>query len=252
MSHFVTGYAQPGKAKSRLVLEAFTEGCAGRVVESMELEEGTAAFYGVVRLESLYRQARARGDWIYCDNAFLDVVRGTHFRAARNRLQDGAGKPDWARFKEMGIEVKPWRKDGRHIVVVMQSEHFMKEVVGWPHGAVGWQQDVLHRIKKSTDRPILVRHWSSNKAERAKTLANDLQNAWALVTHASAAANEALLAGVPVFVTEDCAASPMAGEWNIDAPFYPEDREAWAAGLAAKMWTLEEMRAGDAWRSLNE
>lgn len=239
-------FPQPHKEKSRLVLEAFAAGAGG------QSKDGTPAFYGVVGLESLWREARARGDYWYLDNAFLDCVRSTHFRAARNRLQDGAGKPDWVRFKSMGIEVKPWRKDGRHILVAMQSEHFMKEVAVWPGGAIGWQDTVLRRIKEATDRPIVVRHWSRDKNERMRSLQSDLKGAWALVTHASAAANEAVLNGVPVFVTDPlCAAAPMAGSWDIEKPNYPETRPEWAAGLAGRMWTLDEMREGMAWQALH-
>jgi hypothetical protein len=32
----------------------------------------------------------------------------------------------------------------------------------------------------------------------------------------------------------------------------PDDRESWAATLAAQQWTLEEMRSGLAWRELQE
>jgi hypothetical protein len=247
----VVGYPQPSKAKSRAVLEAFVAGCGGRIADGGVLHEGVAAFYGVVGIEPLWHVARARGEFLYLDNAFLDCVRGSHFRAARNRLQEVGGL-EWGRFKAMGIEVKPWRKDGKHVLVVMQSEHFMRHVAGWPSGADGWQDSTLRWIREKTDRQIIVRHWSRDKNERMRALRSDLQDAWCVVAHGSAAANEALLEGIPVFVTDtgSAAAQMACVTWNIEAPYYPENRCEWAARLAGSMWTLDEMRAGMAWRAL--
>jgi hypothetical protein len=243
VSHSVTCFSQPGKLKSRLVLEAFAQGCGGKLAETYELKEGYSAFYGVVGLEPLWRQAKEFG-YYYLDNSFFDAARGTHFRVAKNRLQDGSGIPDFHRLKRFGIQIKPWQR-GRHIVVAMQSDHFMREVVGWTGGADGWQANVLNQLKKQTDRPIVVRHWNRDKHERAKSLKADLQGAHALITHASAAANEALIDGIPVFVTDPlCAAAPMGGTWDVENPAYPEGREEWAATLCNRMWTLDELRQG--------
>lgn len=237
-------YPQPGKDKSRRILEAFAAGCGGKFGG-----EGTPAFYGVVGLESIWHAARARRDFIYLDNAFFDCARGTHYRAARNRLQQ-AGGPDFKRLAGLDVTVQPWRKSGRHVLVVMQSDHFMREVAGWPHGAQNWQATVLRRIKEQTDRPIVVRHWSRDKVERAQALRSDFKDCWMVVTHASAAANEALLDGIPVYVTDqDCAAVPMASR-NIEDPYYSEDRAHWVARLAGSQWTLREFVDGVAWRAL--
>lgn len=223
------------------MLEAFAHGVGGTIAGKYEIQDGYSAFYGVVGLEPLWKQAKARG-FYYLDNSFFDAARGTHYRVAKDRLQDWT-VPDLNRYKQIGIEVKPWRK-GRHIVVAMQSDHFMREVVEWSGGALGWQYDVLRFIKESTDRPIVVRHWSRDKNERARSLRADLEGAHLLVTHASAAANEAILEGVPVLVTDSlCAAYRMSSK-DIEDPSYPEGREEWAATLCNSMWTLEEMRRG--------
>lgn len=251
MNPSVGCYPQPGKARSREVLEAFAKGAGGEIrVSGACLQPGAAAFYGVVGIEHLLHLAIAEGrDWYYGDNAFFDVGRGKFFRFARRTLQPAwMLNPDYIRLQDLGAKVRPWRRDGRRIVVVEQSEHFLKLV-----GANRWLERVLADLAKVTDRPIKVRRWSRDKIGAAKSLQLDLHGAWALVTHMSAAANEALLAGVPVFVSGLCAATPMAsGELkNIENPRYPEGREDWAAGLAAEQWTLEEIRNGMAWRRLN-
>lgn len=249
----VVCYPQPGKARSRQVLEAFAAGAvAARVLPVLgpALErEGGAAFYGVVGIEHLLRLAIAeKREYFYGDNAFFDRGRGKFFRFARNCLQlHDLAKPDHARAKAQGLHCRPWRRDGRRIVVVPQSEHFMRLVA-----QDGWLFRVLRELEQHTGREIVVRLWRRDKDKAARTLHADLKDAWALVTHMSAAANEALLYGVPVFVSGRCAAAPMAsGELSaIESPRYPEGREEWAAGLAAMQWTLEELRSGMAWRAL--
>lgn len=246
-------YPQPGKARSRLVLEAFAKGSGGRLATwpAQRLEPQPAAFYGLVGIEHLLREARrGKQDWFYGDNAFFDRCRGTFFRFARNEMQlSSQVKPDRARLAAIGVRPRPWRHVGKHIVVVEQSAHFLGLC-----SSTTWLTDVLARLRQHTDRPIRVRAWDRDKAKAAASLQADLEGCWALVTHMSAAATEALVTGVPVFVTGPCAASPMASGAlaDIESPKYPEGREEWAAGLAARQWTLEEIAAGMAWRALQE
>jgi hypothetical protein len=240
-------YPQPGKARSREVLEAFATGCGGKIAQSLELEEGPAAFYGTIGLEALVRRAMAEGRAYLGDNSFFDCGRGKFFRFAKNAFQiSSLAPPDYARFKSLGLVVKPWQR-GEHIVIVEQSAHFLNLV-----GASNWLARTLAELKACTDRPLKVRLWNRDKGGAAKSLQADLEGAHALVTCMSAAANEALLAGVPVFVTGPCAATPMASGplSEIERPRYPDGREDWAAGLAGRQWVLEEFRSGLAWRQL--
>lgn len=249
----VTCYPQPNKAKSRLLCEAFARGARGVVDTSGQLQPGPAAFYGTVGLEPLFRQAQGAGDWYYLDNAYFDRARGTHFRAGKNALQ-GRGKPDWLKFGALKLGVQPWTRSGRHVLVIEQSDYFMREVARWPGGLQTWRQMVLETLGRSTDRMVVVRHWQRDKAERARTLHEELKGAWALVTHASAAANEALVAGVPVFLTGPGAAMVMGSSEleNIERPRRPDGRMEYCATLAGAQWTVEEIENGDAWRALNE
>lgn len=248
----LTCYPQPGKARSYILLEAFAQGSGGTVklTRSAVLEPGGAAFYGAIGIENLVRLAIAeRRTWFYGDNAFIDAFRGKFFRFARNAFQiSRLMPPDHARLKALGVTIKPWKKDGRHIVVAEQSTHFLNLA-----GAENWLLRVLVDLPKHTDRPIKIRRWGRDKSKAGKSLIQDLEGAWCLVTHMSAAANEALLAGVPVFVSGQCAATPMAsGELSaIESPRYPDGREEWAAGLAGQQWTVDEIRRGDSWRALS-
>ena len=261
----VVCYPQPGKARSREVLEAFAAGAraAGARADLCTTPPdrpgpGGAAFYGCVGLERLLAQARASSnDWWYGDNAFFDRSRGRYFRFAHNAFQSDHGSrltdhgvEARSRLAALGVALAPWHRGGRHVVVVEQSAHFL----GLCGAGADWLDRTLGEIRRGTDRPLRVRAWRRDKDKAAATLAHDLAGAWALVTHTSAAANEALLAGVPVFVTGPCAATPLAGGplSALEQPRYPDHREDWAAGLAASQWTLDELRAGMAWRALQD
>jgi hypothetical protein len=184
----------------------------------------------------------------YGDNSFTDRERGRFFRFAKNAFQIATLQPpNYGRLKAQGIKINPWRR-GRHIVIVEQSAHFL-DLCG--EGS-DWLSRTLLKLGQLTDRPLRIRPWRRDKDNAARSLRSDLENAHALVTHASAAAIEAVLAGVPVYVTGQSAAVPVAsGELSgIESPIYPDNREEWAAGIANSHWTLEELRQGMAWRRL--
>lgn len=248
----IIGYPQPGKSKSLAVVGAFVAGARGHISRNTERldENAEPVFYGVVGIEHLLRQAIDEGrTFYYGDNGFFDRTRGTHFRFGRNSLQfSGETRPSWERWNALNIEIRAWRQTGKHIVVVEQSEHFMR-LVGKPD----WLEETLADLRTFTSREIVVRPWTSNKKFASASLHEDLREAWALVTYSSSAAVEAVLDGVPVFVGGDCAAAPMASGTleSIESPETPKGRKSWAAGLAGLQWTLEELRRGDAWRVLS-
>lgn len=243
----IVAYAQKDKQKSRRVLEAFAAGCGGRMASANveRLEPGDVAFYGVRPPWShLWRQAQIeRRTVYYLDNAFWDADRETKFRVGRNVVQMYEfPKRDYLAFDR---PIMPWRVGGEHIVVCPQSSEFMVCVERFTEQWTDW---VCRRLRMYTTRPLVIRA----KRDR-RPLADDLKGAWALVTHTSAAANEALVAGIPAFTTGLCAASSMSNHdlAQIEHPRCPDGRAAWAAAVSAHQWTLEEMRDGTCWKALH-
>ena len=257
-NHSVTCYPSPGKAKAAMLCEAFAAGSGGSVGDYRRgLQPGAAFFYGVVdETWRLFNEARVEGrDWFYCDNAYFDRGRQAYFRVTRNAFQQiTITRPDYKRLDTIGVKVKPWRESGEHIVVCEQSDSFMR-LCGYKGD---WLRETCHELTKYTTRELRIRKWNRDKSKMAATLKADLAGAWALVTHMSAAANEALLVGVPVFVTGACAALPVASGRSaedfrsIDSPVYPGGRSEWAAALVTQQWSTDEIRSGKCWRELNE
>ena len=250
----VTCYPTPGKAKALMICDAFARGASGAVRDPRHgAQPGAAFFYGVVDATArIFNTVRDEGrDWYYADNAYFDRGRQAYFRVAKNAFQLSKIVPgDYKRLDRAGVKIKPWRTTGEHVVVCEQSAAFMR-LCGYEGD---WTSEVLAQLKQVTSRPVRLRAWNRDKGKMMATLKADLVGAWALVTHMSASANEALLAGVPVFVTGPCAALPMSNTtWqHIDNPVLYEGREEWAAGLVANQWTLDEMKSGKCWRDLND
>ncbi len=243
-------YAQPEKRKSQRVLQAFAQGCGGAMASTREprLHAGAAVFYGVrPGWMHLWEQARGEArDWYYIDNAWFDAVREQHFRIARNAVQACTRTPsDGRRFNALGVQIQPWRVQGSRVLVMPQSAEFLATIGGAPD----WTAQAVATVRQFTDRPIAVRRKNADTP-----IAADLEGAWIAVVHSSAAAVAALLHGVPIVATDPaCALAPLATRFeDIESPHRPDDRVAWAERLADSQWTLEEMKAGLAWRSLHD
>ncbi len=259
-------------------MEALSSGVSG-------LQPGPIAMYGLTpETMPLFLYARMeKRDFYYIDNAYFGAGHEDHnyMRVTKNALQcDGYGNATVDRFRIHGWAIKPWKmldvsnhKDsckvlvpaGNHILVTCQSEWWYLQ-----HGTTLqlWLDSVLTELSHYTDRPIRVRLKPKSKYKRPPNLVmdgeitgaedqvpflKDLDNAWAVVTHASNTAVEAIMEGVPAFVLGQCAAKPMACSdlAFIEKPRRPEGRGQWAWNLAANQWTLGEIRDGTCWRMIN-
>ena len=263
-----------GHKWSVMVCEAFAQGAKARIVPPYPLMSGNddVFMYGALRgLLPTYQAAKRKGRTIlYADNGYFlpGKTEQSYFRITRNALQhDGVGPPPpgaMQRAKRLGIQLKPWRTSGSHIVVCPPG-HLFAGTFGF--SADAWLENTISTLKKHTDREIRVRRkmsWNDAKPAdilrggKPKTsvptpLSVDLKDAWALVTHSSNAAAEAVVAGMPVFCTDRCGASAMglSDLSAIESPRTDGDRESWLGVLAANQWMLSEMRSGQAWADLN-
>lgn len=146
------------------------------------------------------------------------------------------------RWKALNIEVHPWRRSGRHIVIAAPTRTYARF-----HQCEGWLADTLDAISRVTDRQLVIRD-----KESKRSLQSDLHGAHALVTHGSIAAVEAAILGYPVFVHPDSAAA-LVGRTDlkkIESPVYP-DRQPWLNALAYSQFNESELVDGTLWRLLN-
>lgn len=113
-------------------------------------------------------------------------------------------------------------------------------------------EETVSALRAHTDRPIRVRWKPRSDDRRLRPLADDLKDCWAVVTFVSNSAVMAALAGVPVFCTAPCAGLTVgSGDLSrIEVPVTPDGRDRWAARLANRQWTLDEMSAGALWNEI--
>jgi hypothetical protein len=139
------------------------------------------------------------------------------------------------------VEMKPWRKDGRHVVLALPGEWFGR-ALGF--NMPDWIAHAPDRVRRATSRMVLVRGKYNHRP-----IESDLRGAWALVTHSSNAAVDAVRYGIPVFVEPTSAAAPVGSLdlADLENPVMP-DRTVWWRSLMHQQFTLGEMADGTAWR----
>lgn len=253
MAHRFNIYAT-NHVHSRTVCAHLRDGTGFPMVSPAPLLPGGVAMYGFLRgLAPTLEQGRNEGrPWVYVDRGYLRATQGADyrgfFRVTRSAFQhDGRGTFENTRWDRLGMRLAPWRH-GRHVLVCPPGDVFLQGPTG--QGKARTQQDwlkaVLDVLQANTERPIQIRYKPVDGVPQ-RSLAEDLQDCHALVTHMSNTAVEAVIAGVPVFCTGRCAGLAMGKSdlTEIEFPTYP-DRAGWVAALAANQWTLQELRDGKA------
>ena len=151
------------------------------------------------------------------------------------------------RFDKFNITIKAPTLTGSHILVCPSSTG-IHNYLDRPN----WIQETVEQIKRYTDRPIKVREkprgrGTSGPSEAKVPLAEDLKDAWCLITSCSIAAIEAQCMGIPVFCDEKSFAKDVGFHElaDIENPFFV-GCEDWLYSLAYQQFTPEEIANGTA------
>jgi hypothetical protein len=188
-------------------------------------------------------------------------------------------QPDPGRWtaiqQEIGVNLRPWRLQGNHILMCLQRDG------GWSMAGfdvVDWALITAKQIRQYSDRPIRIRsHPGDKKAGRYcrnildlfarhglrnvslsnhdVTLSRDFKHCWAMVCHNSSPAVAAAIEGIPVFVT-DPTRSQACAVANIDLsqiemPNTP-DREQWIHRISQFHWSFADLTSGRCWQHMRQ
>lgn len=180
------------------------------------------------------------------------------YALARGAHNDGSviRSPGPERWRALGVDLKPWRTAGEHILVCPNRSFGTPGRIQPPD----WPEDVCRRLKQVTDREIRVRPHPGNDRP-AKPLADDLAGAWACVIWHSSAGVHALIAGVPViceapkWICRDT--TFLSGLRYIEEMEPPREqdsvlRRTALERLAWAQWSLGEIASGEAFRHVME
>jgi len=167
--------------------------------------------------------------------------------------------------KDLNFDLKPWRKNGRHILICLQRNG------GWSMkglDVVDFFRKTVDRVRAYSDRPIVVRvHPGDKRAltyskqltgikvtlSQNPSLLTDLENAWATVVYNSSPSVASAIEGVPTFIIdpEYSQSTPVANLdiAKIENPLMPERLE-WIQKLAQCHWATNELETGVAWKHM--
>lgn len=212
----------------------------------------------------------------------LRVSYGSIFPDKARYFNDDSPSDRWDLLcKRKKIEVLPYRTDGEHILVCMNSG---QEARGWSskgEDTIKWLAETIREIREHTDRPIRVRFHPNEKdhiqrswpyeklaklggnitfsggiiadsplvSQVKRDLTEDCEGAWASVVFTTSASVIPIIQGIPVFTARtDCIAHPIANHRlsEINSPKLIS-REQWFNNLAYSLWNAEEMRQGVVW-----
>jgi hypothetical protein len=227
--------------KTTPIMQAMAEGFGGEVIIGPPPDDGSPfAIWGQqwMTLDLLPRAIREKRPFLHIDNGYINSAKGGltgYYRITYRGLSPVLLRdPPAPRFD---VAMAPWRRIGRHVLLALPGAGFGR-AIGLDMGT--WIHHSQTVLRRSTRRPIIVRPKKSGR-----TIPADMQNCWAVVTHSSNVAVDALLCGVPVFVAPNSPAAPVGNLTlaDLERPAMPE-RETWLASLIAQQFTLGEMRSG--------
>ncbi len=160
-----------------------------------------------------------------------------YFRIAYNNFwHDGSGNKPSDRLKKLDIGFKNLKKNGEFIII---SEPSPASVSFFKLN--NWLDDTRKKIKKFTDRKIIVHSKSSNIP-----LSELLKNAWAFVSNHSTAGIKSMIEGVPAYFTDPT----LSKISSIESIEKHEINYQVFNNLAYSQWNIKEIESGEAWDNL--
>src|SRR5678816_2858423 len=175
------------RAKFETIMRAMAAGWrdGAKVVYGLPPDDNNpVAIYGQSWSEVLLRQAVSTGrPYWHIDNGYWRPGRGTPdgfyrvcYRGMSPRFIADASSE---RARALGIEMKPWRKTGGHVLLALPGLDYGRGI-GLNMG--DWIAHAKNELPKHTERRIVVR---PRLGGDGTTLEQELKGAWCLVTHSS-------------------------------------------------------------------
>lgn len=202
---------------------------------------------------------RAGGTVFVAENGYIGHdAAGVQLYALAIHGHNGSGKwpgSDARRFEALGVEVKPWRESGEHIVIRGQRGIGDSKMASPPQWHVRASRDLM---RLSARRQVMQEHPGKPACHAgvAAHITESLQGAHAMCIWSSAAGVRALVEGVPVFYAAPhwiCEGAAVHGVGNVERPVMDDvARLAALYRMAWAQWTVAELASGEPFARLRE
>jgi hypothetical protein len=246
-------------------INMFAEGSGVKPTSDKEFDYASSnepiVLRGILKHKLMKQCWEDKRDFYYMDSGYLGNYKSPinpngwkwFHRIVKNDLQHCSiiDRPS-DRWESLKYKIPKWKKSGRNILVVMPSE---KPAKFYGIDMPSWREEVINTLKQHTDRPIVVREKADRPTRIVKTIYEELDNTFAVVTLQSIAATEAVLYGIPAFGLAPNASTPVALDdiTKIEQPYYPDSDLVykWACHLAYGQFHIDELKDGTARRIIN-
>ena len=249
-------------------IEMFAKGCKSTAtcLETWRYEDSQdpLVLRGIMKHKIIKRCWEDQRQFYYMDSGYLGNRPSyanrngwkLYHRIVANNLQHSVVIDRPAdRLQQLNIKIRPRQNHSRDILIVAPDE---KPCAFYGITLDEWLRTTMDTIKQHTDRPVRLRQRPVSRLDRKTQTPEDwLADVHAVVTFNSIAATEAVLAGVPVFITAPCNAATPVGNLdlqNIETPWFPDSDQVhkWACHLAYGQFHITELADGTAAAILKE
>ena len=272
---YTPGDANPEHAG---VLEALYNGIVARGdnVELRSVDDYTVSHIAVVfgvgkkgvpvsyaRGEIIRKQKEAGGQVLVLEKGYVrrDEYYAAGWGGLNNRANFRNSMMPPNRWRELGMDIIPWKTAGDAILVCGQvpSDASVQNV-----DIIHWCASTVLALKKiAPEREVIFRPHplAINRTPTilhatmsTRPLAEDLRDAVYVVTYNSNTGVDAILNGVPVYAADEGSMVWDIASHNLPDATYPKANvlDQWAHDLAYTQWTTEEMKEGLPWEHLTK
>ncbi len=268
-------FKQYGAMNSKPVFEAFEHSLrnAGHVIEEDSMHSDVAVIWSVLfngRMtgnKPIYDYYTKTGRKVIVLEVG-GIQRGSTWKVGLNGINRdaywGDSNNDDSRKRILGLEVKPWRTDGKHILICGQHDKSL-QWQAMPRMS-NWFLNTYDEIRKHTDRPIIFRPHPRCRLEHIErglkhvyrqepqhvtgtydSFDMGFDNIHCTISYSSNPGIHSVIEGVPSFVSTHSLAYDVANDidflHDIESPVMP-DRTQWLNDYAWTEFTIEEIAAG--------
>lgn len=195
---------------------------------------------------------RAGGTVFVAENGYIGCdANGVQYYALAVSGHNGSGRwhvGDAERWRALGIELKPWRTEGEHIVIRGQRGIGSSSMAS----PADWHRHASRDLRRLSNRSQVIQEHPGKPAcdpRVAAQISDSLIGAHAMCIWSSAAGVRALVDGVPVFYAAPhwiCESAAVHGVGNVERPKMSDsDRLDAMRRMAWAQWSIAEIATGE-------